>query len=108
MSTYRELAQRAHERVAANREFAKHHPTQPRLDELYADHQRLADAVDTLISEMHERELHHFETERKLIEMKVQPPAGWYVFGTHVDSPDAPLDFYGEDEDGMPMWERLG
>lgn len=35
------------------------------------------------------------------------PPAGWFAFGTHVDTP-GPLEFYGEEftEDGLPMWER--
>lgn len=73
MSTYRELAQRAHERVKANRQFAKNNPTQPRLDELYADHQRLADALETLLDEMHARELHHFEAE--LFEAKAHAQA---------------------------------
>lgn len=32
--------------------------------------------------------------------------AGWYSFGTHVSS-DARLEFDGEDETGLPLWERL-
>lgn len=35
------------------------------------------------------------------------PPPGWFVFGTHAnDGSDAPLDFYGDDGGGMPVWER--
>lgn len=33
------------------------------------------------------------------------PPPGWFVFGTHIDSP-GPLEFWGEDGGGMPIWER--
>ena len=65
----KELIARARERVAANRRFAKHHTTQPTLDELYADHARLADALETALADMHERELHHFEVERELADI---------------------------------------
>lgn len=37
------------------------------------------------------------------------PPEGWFIFGTHVDDPtvlDRGLEFWGEDEAGMPLWER--
>lgn len=35
------------------------------------------------------------------------PPPGWFVFGTHAnDGSDAPLEFYGDDGGGMPVWER--
>lgn len=30
---------------------------------------------------------------------------GWHPFGTHVSS-DARLEFDGEDETGLPLWER--
>ena len=35
------------------------------------------------------------------------PPAGWFAFGSHVES-DAALEFYGAEfsHDGMPLWER--
>lgn len=64
------------------------------------------------------RELHHFETEQENAQLvgykeeyqrlKAQlatPPAGWYMFGTHVDVPDVRLEFWG-DEGGVPIWER--
>lgn len=34
-----------------------------------------------------------------------QPPEGWFVFGSHVDQ-IVQLDFWGQDEDGLPLWER--
>lgn len=34
-----------------------------------------------------------------------QPPTGWHDFGTHVDQ-DVPLEFSGEGDDGLPLWER--
>lgn len=34
------------------------------------------------------------------------PPEGWFTYGTHVDKDDVVLDFWGEDEDGLPLWER--
>ena len=33
------------------------------------------------------------------------PPPGWFAFGTHIDTP-GPLDFWGADDGGMPIWER--
>ena len=40
----------------------------------------------------------------------VNPPAGWFVFGTHVEKDSAPngLEFYGEEysNDSLPLWER--
>lgn len=37
----------------------------------------------------------------------VEPPPGWYTFGTHVDSPGTDLDFSAElGEDLLPLWER--
>lgn len=39
---------------------------------------------------------------------RVHPPAGWSVFGTHVDR-DGPIEFWGSEfdvETGMPIWER--
>ena len=70
MSTYRELVAQARERVRAHREFAAHHPTSVKLSELYDEHQRLADALETAISEMHDRELHHFEAEQSTAKAK--------------------------------------
>jgi hypothetical protein len=36
----------------------------------------------------------------------VEPPEGWFIFGTHVDTP-GPLEFSEElDEGGLPRWER--
>lgn len=32
--------------------------------------------------------------------------AGWSPFGSHVDRPDVELEFDGQDEAGMPLWER--
>lgn len=52
---------------------------------------------------MHAMEL---DADRQLAEAELTPPAGWFVFGTHVDRP-GPLDFSDEvDEAGMPLWER--
>lgn len=35
------------------------------------------------------------------------PPAGWEVFGAHVDRPEVQLEFSARvDEGGMPKWER--
>lgn len=31
--------------------------------------------------------------------------AGWLPFGSHVDQPDIPLEFEGDDG-GVPLWER--
>ena len=36
---------------------------------------------------------------------KTDPPAGWFTVGTHVGSP-TPLEFWGADEGGVPIWER--
>lgn len=36
-----------------------------------------------------------------------EPPTGWYLFGSHVDQPDVPLEFSAElGEDLLPLWER--
>lgn len=35
----------------------------------------------------------------------LNPPAGWYVFGTHLDWAGA-LEFWGSDPDRFPVWER--
>jgi hypothetical protein len=48
----------------------------------------------------------HLETQGKLA---VNPPEGWFVFGTHAafDVPVGMLEFSTEkDEDGDPLWER--
>ena len=37
--------------------------------------------------------------------LHVPAPDGWFPFGTHVDDPRT-LQFWGEDETGMPIWER--
>lgn len=35
------------------------------------------------------------------------PPQGWFPFGYHAGPGAAPeLEFWGNDEDGMPLWER--
>ena len=35
------------------------------------------------------------------------PPAGWFVFGHHVDkTPASGLEFWGQDAGGLPLWER--
>ena len=31
---------------------------------------------------------------------------GWVTFGTHVDQRGVELEFDGEDECGLPLWER--
>ena len=36
---------------------------------------------------------------------RLDPPEGWFVFGTHAGQ-DIPLKFWGEGEDGLPIWER--
>jgi hypothetical protein len=33
------------------------------------------------------------------------PAPGWYTFGSHIDS-DVELEFWGHDEEGLPLWER--
>jgi hypothetical protein len=36
----------------------------------------------------------------------IEPPKGWYIFGTHVDV-IVMLEFSEEvDNDGLPKWER--
>lgn len=45
---------------------------------------------------------------RAQLERQMNPPEGWFVFGTHV-GPDDPLVEFSEEldpEDGLPMWER--
>lgn len=37
---------------------------------------------------------------------KFDPPSGWFMFGTHVDQPNVQLEFWGEGEDNLPIWER--
>lgn len=32
---------------------------------------------------------------------------GWFPFGSHVDITDVKLEFYGQGEDGLPMFERV-
>lgn len=35
------------------------------------------------------------------------PPEGWYMFGHHAGfGPTPDLEFWGEDEGGLPIWER--
>lgn len=36
------------------------------------------------------------------------PPPGWYPFGTHGGPRKKvpPLEFWGRDESGLPIWER--
>lgn len=52
------------------------------------------------------RILHGYRDEYLAMKQQlVQPPAGWSVFGTHIDSPDVALEFWGNDG-GMPIWER--
>jgi hypothetical protein len=37
----------------------------------------------------------------------MSPPEGWYTFGYHAQRPPVPeLEFWGQDEDGDPLWER--
>lgn len=37
----------------------------------------------------------------------MSPPEGWYVFGHHAGWTIKPeLEFWGEGEDGLPLWER--
>jgi hypothetical protein len=35
----------------------------------------------------------------------LNPPPGWFVFGTHADQPGLRLEFWGN-QDGFPVWER--
>lgn len=42
-----------------------------------------------------------------MVDEFVEPPPGWFTFGTHLDFPDVPLQFSKETgEDGLPLWER--
>jgi len=33
------------------------------------------------------------------------PPPGWFTLGTHAGQ-DTPLEFWGQGDDGLPLWER--
>jgi hypothetical protein len=51
-------------------------------------------------------------TKEQAVEMFAQlrhetfkPPPGWFIFGTHLDY-EGPLEFWGTDVDGLPIWER--
>lgn len=35
------------------------------------------------------------------------PPAPWVMFGTHVGQEDVRLEFWGKDQEGMPLWEKV-
>lgn len=64
----------------------------------------VAEALDEVGREKFGKPSHRFASERN-----VDPPSGWYVFGTHAgwSSDDIPrLEFSGEDEAGMPLFER--
>lgn len=67
-----------------------------------------SDTVDQTICD-HAAELAVGSINRLYLESKVvwvEPPEGWFTFGTHVDQP-VKLEF-SEDtsEDGLPLWER--
>lgn len=34
-----------------------------------------------------------------------EPPEGWHIVGTHINSPGVPLEFWGMHA-GIPLWER--
>lgn len=39
--------------------------------------------------------------------MYVEPPPGWFTFGTHVNEPGVELEFSVElDDEFFPLWER--
>ncbi len=66
----RALIAKARERVAAHRAFTRTYPARNSLTELYDEHERLANTLETLVADMHERELHHFEVEQELARLK--------------------------------------
>lgn len=59
-------------------------------------HDRLMELDATTLAEM------YYRLRKEL----VQPPDGWFNFGSHSDKPDVELEFWGEGDDGLPIWER--
>lgn len=45
------------------------------------------------------------EAYRHLQRELASPPAGWFPFGTHLDTP-VQLEWWGTGDDLMPLWER--
>ena len=48
-----------------------------------------------------------YERYKDLLLEVMFPPEPWSVFGSHLDGPAHSLVFWGKDEDGLPLWERL-
>lgn len=61
-------------------------------------------AVDTLVQAVAgQRAVRDWWTREAF---RLAERAGWSSFGSHVDRPEVELEFDGQDEAGMPLWER--
>ena len=67
-----------------------------------ADTLALQRQVDNLLARLDDMR----EERGRLLRQLATPPEGWFTFGTHVDKPRTDLEFWGQDESHLPLWER--
>lgn len=88
--SYAALIERARGRVKAHEDFKRTHSASTSISNLYTDHLRLADTLATVVSEMHARELHHFETEQELARLRGVIQAAYNAW--HMGSRQSAID----------------
>jgi hypothetical protein len=80
--------------------------TMPLLCELKAGHAG-AHRAGTTHWVMGRPEQLYREAYTHLIVQLAMPPEPWFTFGAHTDMPGDELEFWGQDEAGMPLWEKV-
>lgn len=50
---------------------------------------------------------HPYRSEyKRLLQELASPPDDWHTFGSHIDCYNSPLEWWGDDGGGIPIWER--